>query len=121
MTNAVTQAPLPPPQVLISLAPPAEPPHGSHTGDTPSPRPAVLGVSSPNPPGCPAAPERLIPDRAVAVPSPCSRSRWLGVTGRVSRGERGLALRPALAQRLASPLRQRQRRCGLGRVYNTRR
>lgn len=34
VTNVVTQAPLPP-QVLISLAPPAEPPcHSHHSGDT---------------------------------------------------------------------------------------
>lgn len=60
VTNAVTQGPLPP-QVLIILAPPAEPPHRSRAGDTTAPRPAVLGVSSPNPPG---APQPRLADRA---------------------------------------------------------
>lgn len=121
VTNAVTQGPLPP-QVLIILAPPAEPPHRSRAGDTTAPRPAVLGVSSPNPPAVPARrPSGSFPTGAVAVLSPRSGTRRLRVTGRVvwgERGQAGLALWPALAQRLASPL---QRRAGLGRVYNTRR
>lgn len=49
VTNAVTQGPLPP-QVLIILAPPAEPPHRSRAGDTTAPRPAVLGVAPEIPP-----------------------------------------------------------------------
>lgn len=83
VTNAVTQAPLPP-QVLISLAPPAEPPHHSQTGDTASPRPAVLGISSRNAPAagprrCPAAPARgSFLTGAVAVLSPCSGHRPAG-------------------------------------------
>lgn len=94
VTNAVTQAPLPP-QVLISLAPPAEPPHHGQAGDTTSPRPAVLGTGPRNPPAarprrCPAAPgsltERIIPDQSCGrsqpllgdTVAPCHRPGGLG-------------------------------------------